>query len=47
MLPKHQIGAAVGDEEGQNPSPSVTTEGDCCATEGVSARDGCDFSVRC
>ena len=26
---------------------SVTREGDCCATKGVSARDGCDSSVRC
>ena len=30
-----------------NHSASVTREGDCCATKGVSARDGCDSSVRC
>ena len=30
-----------------NHSASVTREGDCCATKSVSARDGCDSSVRC
>ena len=25
----------------------MTREGDCCATKGESARDGCDSSVRC
>ena len=30
-----------------NHSASVTREGDCCATKGVSARGGCDSSVRC
>ena len=30
-----------------NHSASVTREGDCCATKGVSARDGCDSSARC
>ena len=30
-----------------NHTASVTREGNCCATKGVSARDGCDSSVRC
>ena len=30
-----------------NHSASVTREGDCCATKGVSTRDKCDSSVRC
>ena len=30
-----------------NHSASVTRKADCCATKGVSARDGCDSFARC
>ena len=44
---KHELGAAGGDERRSIHSASVTREGDCCATKGVSTRERCNSSARC